>query len=62
MMKLATYFILAVAVVFVLITAVSMVVAAFQVAIYIAATVLIIWVLTSIATYLNKKSVKQPPP
>ena len=60
-MKIATYFILAVAAICVIITAVSMVVAAFQVVLYIAATVLVIWMLTSAATYLNKKSVKQPP-
>ena len=61
-MKIATYFILVVAVICVLIAAISMVMAAIQVVIYIAATVLVVWVLTQIAIFMNKKSVKQPPP
>ena len=60
-MKLATYFILVVATICVLITVISMIIAAFQIVVYIAAAVLLIWSVTQIAIFVNKKSNKQPP-
>ena len=40
---------------------ISMVIAAFQIVVYIAAAVLLIWAVTQIAIFVNNKSNKQPP-
>lgn len=60
-MKIATYFILVVAAICVMVSAVFMVITALQVVAYIAAAVLIIWVLSRIAIFMNKTLTKKPP-
>lgn len=60
-MKITTYFILVVAAICVMVSAVFMVITALQVVAYIAAAVLIIWVLSQIAIFMNKTLTKKPP-